>query len=311
MNKNGLFEDLITDLFYLRRDAGFKPERVFKKADVFLRAIGGKEQDFETIKARLVSAIDSLPDKQGAESLMAAFAIAPDFTNIPKLTDRRKQFGQMIDRKVDTIAERENSAINELALRLLTGNYTSAPLPTGTPIMHNAALQESIEIVTLVRDRLWIETRERYRLIPLMDNVDYLEISSSIPAKVIPTSGTVAKSEDTENGLKHCFWYKKPLMRGRPVELSFIMLPDGTRDDQLILVDDSRAFHEQVFNFSVEVIFLGIKPKLIWRYKQLPFFERPGKPTKQQLIDLGGSSSVRAEFNNLYGGLFSGIAWEW
>ena len=149
LNKNGLFEDLITDLFYLHLDAGFISERVYKKANVFLKAIGGKEQDFETIRARLLSVIDSLPDKQGAESLMVAFAIAPNFTNIPKLTDRRKQLGQMIDRKVNTIAECENSAINELALRSLAGNYTSAPLPTGTPIMHNAVLQEIDEIVTL------------------------------------------------------------------------------------------------------------------------------------------------------------------
>jgi hypothetical protein len=89
------------------------------------------------------------------------------------------------------------------------------------------------------------------------------------------------------------------------------MLPDGTRDDELVLLDDSRAFHEQSFSFGIEVMFLGQKPHLIWQYKQLPFFERPGKPTRQQLLDLKGGSSVKAEFTDLYGGLFSGVAWEW
>jgi len=58
-------------------------------------------------------------------------------------------------------------------------------------------------------------------------------------------------------------------------------------------------------------LILGDKPKLIWHYAQLSMFERPGQPSKDRLLNLGGGSDVRVEWNDLYGGLFSGIAWEW
>lgn len=82
MRQTGNFEDLITDLIYLRKGTGFVPDRVFKNAGVFLKIIGGKQQPFETIKVRLMSAIDSLPNKQDAEALSVAFALLPEYEGI-------------------------------------------------------------------------------------------------------------------------------------------------------------------------------------------------------------------------------------
>jgi len=97
------------------------------------------------------------------------------------------------------------------------------------------------------------------------------------------------------------------------VELSFVMNPDPNKDGTFehALIDECRAFHEPTLSFKVEVVFLGVKPEIIWQYRQLPFFTRPGEPTRGQLLDLENTSVVGAEFSDLYGGLFSGIAWRW
>jgi hypothetical protein len=46
-------------------------------------------------------------------------------------------------------------------------------------------------------------------------------------------------------------------------------------------------------------------------FARISCFSFSGKPTKQQLHSLNDGSSARAEFTDLYGGLFSGVAWEW
>jgi hypothetical protein len=317
MNNHINLEDLKTDLIYLRRDAGFIPERLYRKADVFLSTIGGKTQDFETIKARLISAIESIPDKQTAKALLMAFALTPEYADMERLTDRREKYGKQINRKIDTIADRENAGIDGLALILLSARYGIAPLPNDAPIIHNAAIHERVEVTTLVRDYLWTETREYYRMVPLIDDAKYLEVSTDLCAKVTAIRdnhaihNAIAKTESINGGSLHRFWYDKPLQRGKSVELNFSMTPDGLRDDQIILIEETRAFHEPTISCSFEVIFLGHKPRLIWYYCQLPYAERPGKPTKQQLLDLNSGTSVRVDFSNLYGGLWTGVAWEW
>jgi hypothetical protein len=88
------------------------------------------------------------------------------------------------------------------------------------------------------------------------------------------------------------------------------MKPDGTRDGDY-LREETRAFHLPTLAHQMEIMFIGEKPKIIWHYSQLPIFARPGVPTKEQLIDLTNSSTARVEWSDLYGGLYSGLAWEW
>ncbi|MCL1876567.1 hypothetical protein FWF74_00790 [Candidatus Saccharibacteria bacterium] len=77
------------------------------------------------------------------------------------------------------------------------------------------------------------------------------------------------------------------------------------------MLEECRAFHEPTFSFRIEVMFLGAKPVQVWSYKQLPYFSRPGIPRPEHLISLENTSVASAEFSDLYGGLFSGIAWRW
>jgi hypothetical protein len=305
-----MFEDLLTDLIYLRKESGFTPRRM-RSASVFLEVVGGQEQAFDSVKARLVSAINALPDQKDTAVLMAALALDEGYEGIPILKRRREIYGQKTGYKPDAVADQESAALHELAIFLLSARYAQSPLPDGATAMHSVAIHERVHVTTLVRDKLWAETREYYRTIPLIDGVEYFEISSDIPAKVMSTSDIVVKSESTGSGLKHRFYFGKPLKRGQPAELNFIMQPDGTRDSKLVLKEEIRAFHLPSIAGGMEILFLGDKPKLIWHYAQLPLFERPGQPTKQRLLHLGSGSTVRVEWNDLYGGLYSGVAWMW
>ena len=304
------YVDLMTDLIYLRKDAGFTPRRM-RMASTFLEIMGGDGQTYETLKTRLVSAVNALPSQQDTDILLAAMALSGEFEKIPLLKHRRELLGRQTGYTPDTIAEYENAAIQELALYLLAARYAASPLPEGIPALHSTAIHERVFVTTLVRDKLWAETREFFRSIPLIDEVEYFEISSDIPAHVTADSDIVVKSETTGSGRKHRFYFSQPLQRGKPAELRFTMQPDGTRDEELVLQEDTRSFHLPTISSGMEILFLGEKPSQIWHYAQLPLFERPGLPVRERLMDLGGGSSVRVEWNELHGGLYSGIAWAW
>ena len=75
--------------------------------------------------------------------------------------------------------------------------------------------------------------------------------------------------------------------------------------------EDTRAFYLPAMSSHMEILFLGEKPEYLWHYTQLPLYERPGQPHHENRLALTGGSAVSAEWKDLYGGLFSGIAWKW
>jgi len=149
LNKR-LRQELLEDLIYLRKDAGFVPRRL-ETPTAFLEVLGGSERDYDTLKLRLNSAINTL-DPADAEALRVAYGLLPDYTGITNLRTRREIYGEQIGKKYDTLVDRENAAIQELALTLLNARYTTSPLPADAPTMHNAALQERIEITVVVHE---------------------------------------------------------------------------------------------------------------------------------------------------------------
>ena len=304
-----LFDDLFQDLLDLRKNEGCTPARM-RESGTVISILGGTRQPFKTLKARFVSAICAIPNQQDTELLLAVFSLSESFTEIPLLEKRQELYGKQIGRSRSTVARRESAAVRELALSLISARYGLSPLPKGLPPMHSTAIHERVDITVVVRDRLWMETRETFHTIPLIDGVTYFDVSSDIPATIEAISDVVAETASTGSGLKHRFIFKEPLKRGRTAVLSYLMRPDGTRAGDY-LKEETRAFHLPTLAHGMEIIFIGEKPKLIWHYSQLPLFERPGIPTKEQLIDLSGGSTVHVEWNDLYGGLYSGIAWEW
>ncbi|MCL2280658.1 hypothetical protein FWC31_02105 [Candidatus Saccharibacteria bacterium] len=298
---------------YLRKDKGFTAGRL-RNASTLLRVLGGAGQDFLDLRVRFISAVNSLPDKRAANLMMAAYGLLPGYKGLSQLSERRKTYGQQVGLKIDAIAKHENAAIRELAIQLLTARYTMSPLPFSSNVVpHNAALHEYVEINTLVKDRLWQETTETYEIISQVDDVGWLEISSDIPAIVTSTCDAKAVTEPSSNGLRHRFCFDEPLMRGSATTLTFTMAPDSLLADltSLVLIEESRAFHEPTIAAKFIIKFIGQQPSVIWQYDHLAIYERPGKPIKQQLLISDESGTVTATFTDLYGGMFSGVAWGW
>ncbi len=303
-----LFDDLILDLTNLRKNEGCTPARL-RESGTVVDILGGKTLPYRTLKASLVSAICAVPDQRDTDLLLALFALEDAYT-YTLLETRQELYGEKIGRSQSTVARREASAIRELALMLISRRYAMSPLPEGVPPLHGSAIHERVEVIVIVRDRLWAETRETFRTIPLINGVEFFEVSSDIPAVITETAGAVANTITTNNGVKHRFTFSKPLKRGRAATLGYTMRPDGSKDGDY-LREETRAFHLPTLAFQMEVLFIGEKPRLIWHYSQLPLFERPGVPKRDQLIDIKGGSTTVVEWSDLYGGLYSGIAWEW
>jgi hypothetical protein len=81
--------------------------------------------------------------------------------------------------------------------------------------------------------------------------------------------------------------------------------------EHMVLLKDRRKHYGDRHGIKIEAVFLGEKPRNIWSYRGLTFFERPGSPSTGEPLEFDGESVVKTVFHDLYGGLFSGIAWEW
>jgi hypothetical protein len=168
--RQGIYEGLIDDLIYLRKGEGFASAKL-RNATNLLAVLGGKNQNFKDLAVRFISAINSLPDEKSAQVLLSAYGLTSEYLSAEhtSLAKRRRAFGQTIGLKPDALAKRENAAISELAIQLITARYTMSPLPFSSAVVpHNAAIHEYVEILTLVKDTLWTEAREYYRLISLV-----------------------------------------------------------------------------------------------------------------------------------------------
>lgn len=302
-------EDLHTDLLFMRKSRGFTPKRL-AAAGTLRHVLGGDQEPFESLRERFISAVNSLRDPEPAV-LLAAFGLSADTTGRETLDERRKIYGRTINRGADTVADLENTAIEHLRTQLLTGWYPASPLTVRVPEFHNGVVQESVSITTVINDRRWQETRSRYRFFAAFDEADYVAISSSYPGRPVPTGDFTVRTERIGNSFTHQFFHKTPMRRGNNYDLEYKLVPDSDYGQPGVLLEESLAFHERTLTASFEAIFLGPKPSLIWKIERLSYFERPGKPTQQSLLTFDEGSSVRAGYRDLYGGLFSGIAWEW
>ncbi|SKV44405.1 Uncharacterised protein [Mycobacteroides abscessus subsp. massiliense] len=210
-------DDLLAELLYIRKDAGFTSERIVN-ASTLRWMLGGDCEPFEALRERFVSAINSLGDPDVA-LLLSAYALTPETTNTPTLRQRRQQYGQQIGRKIDTVASREDAAIQHLRAQLLTGWYPASPFPGRVPELHNGIVLEAIDVVTVIADRRWQQTRERYRFLALFDEMDYITISSSYPAKAIPGKEFRVVTKRIGGSYSHQFWHDSPMRRGHFYDL--------------------------------------------------------------------------------------------
>jgi hypothetical protein len=303
------FEDLKDDLVYLRKDAGFTAARV-GNASAFLQVIGGSAQTYENMKLRFISAVQSLDRKQ-AGVLLAAYGLADGY-NQTLLKDRRAKYAQSLGLGIDSIMDRENAAISELALRLLSALYTGAPLPATYPMPHGSYLLEHLYIDTIIKDRKFVEHTHERRVISLIESAPYFEYHSSYQTKIIPISGMTIETERHVNGDVHRCIFPKPLKRGEVHTFSFkqvLVEPDEYPD----LKQDSAGsqFPTPAYLYRQTVTFIGEKPRVCWFYNKMTDIVRPGRPSANNMLVINDEGIVSHEFTQQYGGFWSGIVWEW
>ena len=303
--------DLEDDLLYLRKGPGATPARVASVGTLRL-VLGGAQEPFESLRQRLVSAICSLPDEDEV-LLLDVFGLSPQAESLSTLRQRRELHGTRIDRKVDTVAAREVSAIANLRNQLLSGWYPASPLGSSGagPELHNGVVNESVTITTVVADGQWQETREHYRFLALFDEADYLRIANSFPGTAVAQPPFTVRTQRIGSSWSHDFYHDGPIRRGQTYDLHYRLVPEAevaAEDGRLF--QTSRAFYERTLTARFDTVFLGTKPKTIWSLDRLSFVQCPGSPTPHTRLDLSGGNSVSVTYRHLYGGLFSGVGWE-
>lgn len=307
------YEDLITDLMYLRKGDGFTVNKA-RNASTFLEAIGGAGQTFDELTTRFISAICSLEEDQSVQALLVAYGLEPGYQGINSIFERRKKYGKQVRRKYDTLADREQTAIQELAVHLLLGQWVNAPLPANTPVIHGDLISKSQTVIDVISNRTQIESRETQELISLVDGVESYGYITNAPTSVVALEGCKAKSHPVENGIEHNLCFPQPLKRGQIHKISFMeLLPEqGENSSKAVPSEIAQAFTIPTFTYHLEITFVGQKPKVIWSYNMLSLLERPGKPEEQtQLFLKDDESTIRMTYTHLHGGMFSGIAWRW
>lgn len=101
------------------------------------------------------------------------------------------------------------------------------------------------------------------------------------------------------------------MRRGQTYDLAFrVVNPDPTNDPYW-LHEESLAFHEPTRFATFEVVFLGEVPAITWAFSGLTALERPGPPTRDTTLEVTARGTTAAQFRDIYGGLYCGVAWEW
>lgn len=300
-------EDLHRQLIRLRKDAGFTPARV-AQADAVRQVLGGLDMPFELAHERFVSAIESLHDDD-ASVLLDVFRLSPGTEELALLRQRREHHGRIIGRKPEAVADRDAKAVERLRVQLMTGWYPKSPMGMRMSEQHNGLLVHAAHLVTVVRHGLRAGTYHNYRFVVLFDDLDVVRITTGADqVPVLQGTDFILKRVSGANGHTDEFWHKEPMKRGQTYDLRFLA-PGDPNDDRRI-TEESLAFHEPLRFASFEVVFDALVPTRAWKFSGLTMHQRPGSPSKDHLLELD-RGRVKANFRDLYGGLFSGTAWEW
>ena len=302
-------ELLLRDLQLLVKRDGFTPHRV-ARATTLRQILGGEDETYEVARERFISAIESLRDPY-PQMLLDVFALTPDVDNFDGLPARYEHYGARVGLKIDAVRKQVASALELLRSQLTTGWYPKSPLPFRIPESHNGIVNEVVLVQTVVRNAKWQETREHYRFVAAFDEADYLAISTD-QGGLVEADGDFSVSRlQLGDHFEDRFSYKEPMRRGNAYDLRFLRLPEPDVPDPFQLVGEWRAFHEPTRIAIFEVVFLGRLPSRVWKFSGLTHLQAPSDPSTDQLLKITAASVTRARFVDLYGGLFSGVAWEW
>lgn len=315
-------ESLRDELSLLRKNEGFIQRRLTRTpiVDEVLRY--SADDTFERLKNRFLSAIHSLEDDGEADLLLDVFALGSDTAHLARLQQRRAVHGAKISRGIDTVAAREEPALSHLHSRLVTGTYTQSPLVLHVPEMHGGIIYEHTSTLLVVENRSWQATREYYRFVNMHGELDFVTVSRSYDGSVSPDPGGAFKVNTRAvpgAGYNDHFWHldatrtkTEPMQDGESYDLRFGVKPVSTSDGKQDAIKlASRAFHERSLLASIQVKFVGIKPRSLWTFEQVSPFARPTEANEYNRTELNEHGVATLRLRDVHGGLFSGIAWDW
>lgn len=302
--------DVRDAITFLCKNKGFTDKRLATRT-ALVNLLGGPKTDPEILRERFVSAINAIGGAT-AEVLGDSLCLTERTWEVDSLQERRRIYGslQVPPIQPEAVADRAESAINELVAVLVSGRYPKSPIPTKIAESHSGVAIYRMGIHVIVRDRRHEETRYRFQMVGLADGVDYFGIDTRNPdAPRLISEDFSLRMELYEKGQQLQFWPDEPMMRGKSYDLRYF-IRNAARDEH-VLTGEWMAFHEPTRFASFAASFIGDKPKTIWRVDRLTYIAAPGEPTRDTALHIDGRHTVRTEFSDLYGGLHSGIAWDW
>lgn len=298
-------QDLLHDLQYLRKGVGLSLARL-AEADSVVRACGGYEQPMAVVRERLLSALRSLPQGRPRDALSAA--LDGEQAGPRLLRERRAAFAASVGRSSDTVADWENAALAELALRLMTAYYAGAATPGQLHIPHGGFLIQRLTVTTTIHDLVFVKSVQHRTLVSLVDGARGFLYGTYSPTVLGELAGCrLRESRAAPGGTMHELIFPRPLRRGQTASFGFTeTVPEATADSELPAEDFAgQTFETPTLCYEQTVVFVGRQPEVIWSYDKLSRIERPG-PLRPELA----GPVVSKTFRDLYGGLAAGIAWK-
>lgn len=302
-------KDLLTEeLQYLRKGEGITLAKLARSPEV-LRVCAVTRLDPQAALDRIEETIDVLRNRRSAQALRAAYAL-DGLEPLRLLKDRRARFAG--DRSTDTVENWENQGIEELRLLLLARQPAIQPKSDTGGLPIGGYAMESLEAIYRYTDGCFTESVQTREVIALVDNADGFIYATHVTTELTVVRGgqPAVLDHSPEGWVRYKIMFPKPLVRGESHQ--FVIRERLAEPETARPLEDkiSQIFHIPTRTFWVVAEFAGDVPPLAWAFDKLTHFERPGTPTKKNRLWPDGNRLVK-EFNTLYGGLFSGIAWRW
>lgn len=302
--------DVRDAIAFLCKNKGFTDERLATRS-ALVNVLGGPGTPSEVLRERFVAAINAIGGPT-AEILGDSLCLTERTWQVQSLQERRRIHGLLQDPPIrpEAVADRAESAIDELVTVLVSGRYPKSPIPTRIAESHSGVAIYGMGIHVIVRDRRHEETRYRFQMVGLTDGVDCFRIDTRSPdAPRLISEDFSLRMDLYEDGQQLQFWPDQPMMRGKSYDLRYY-IRNAARDERT-LTGEWMAFHEPTRFATFTATFIGEQPKTVWRVDRLTDIAAPGQPTRDAILQLDEKQTARTEFSDLYGGLYSGIAWDW
>lgn len=291
----------LADLEYLRKGPGLTPARLATRT--VLLPLLDTTDPVEGAK-RLDELVASLSNDRRCAALHAAFGYGRGDT---RLAQRRQATAVRYGKSPDTIRDWEDQAIGEVLLVLLAEN-PEPPLPTPPFLMEN------MRVDYLMVDRDFVRCRHHRDVVALRNDIPHFRygISEQVPLEKVWGADAIL-DEQTPTGPIYRMRFPKLLQRGDRHSFGWdeVADPDAPESPPITQDQASQIFHMPASSYQLSVTFRGEIPRVIWRFEQLAQAERPGQPTRSNLLTADQTGKVSASFDNLYGGFCSGIGWRW